>query len=232
MPLALNPSDPSDLLTEPAKRAIRSYMLKVATPSAIVLSVISAILGFLLNEWARGEAYVKAYNEASKSIIDTATAAAKSSMQVELLLSEIKKSSETVASQADQITKSKIQVDEFLTKNFDGIAQTLLQDDKFRNSLVKVDQQQFGNLESKLAALSATIPSAADFALVHAPSSPQHVEFGCPAGTVLISAACTNDRGAQTAVGPTFLSNGQAQCQRYATATLAEGTAICMKLKN
>jgi hypothetical protein len=68
--------DPADQLSLRAKVAIRSFMIKTAIPSAVVLSVVSAVFGFLLNEWAPGEAYVKAYGEASKSILDTATAAA------------------------------------------------------------------------------------------------------------------------------------------------------------
>jgi hypothetical protein len=58
--------DSSDALPADVKQVIRSYMLKVVTPSAIILSVISAGFGFLINEWARGEAYVKAYGEAFK----------------------------------------------------------------------------------------------------------------------------------------------------------------------
>jgi hypothetical protein len=107
-------NDPSELLSGPAKRAIRAYMIKVATPSAIILSVVSAILGFLLNEWARGEAYVKAYSEASKSILDTAQAAAVSRGQSDLLLTEIKDSAKGVAALKEEITQKKIEVDDFL----------------------------------------------------------------------------------------------------------------------
>src|SRR5262249_15054993 len=143
--------------TPQAKLAIRSYMIKVATPSAIILSVVSALLGFLLNEWARGEAYVKAYGDASKSIIDTATAAAVSRGQSDLLLSEIKDVAKGVATLKEDITQKKIEVDEFLKRNFDSISQTLLKDDKFKASLARVDQEQFKALEAAVSSLKLNL---------------------------------------------------------------------------
>jgi hypothetical protein len=153
--------DPSELLTPAAKLAIRSYMIKVATPSAIILSVVSAILGFLLNEWARGEAYVKAYGDASRSVLDTATAAAVSRGQSDLLLTEIKESAKGVAALKEEITQKKIEVEDFLKKNFEGVAKVLLGDDKFKSSLARVDQEQFKVLETTVSDLKSNLLKSA-----------------------------------------------------------------------
>ena len=61
-------------LTELDKAAIQSYLLKIFIPSATVLSILSATLGFLVNQWAFGAAYVKAYGEASSEIVKIASA--------------------------------------------------------------------------------------------------------------------------------------------------------------
>jgi hypothetical protein len=61
-------------LTEDAKRAIQSYLFKLVIPSALGLSILSLIVGFFLDRVARGDAYAKAYGEASGEIIKLASA--------------------------------------------------------------------------------------------------------------------------------------------------------------
>jgi hypothetical protein len=173
--------DSSELLTPQAKRAIRSYMIKAATPSAIILSVVSAILEFLLNEWARGEAYVKAYGEASKSILDTATAAAVSRGQSDLLLTEIKDSAKGVGALREEITQRKIEVEDILKKNFEGVSQVLLRDEKFKSSLAGIDQEELKALRANLSDLKLNL----------AKSSPNIRNFDgrivrCPDGYYLV----------------------------------------------
>lgn len=149
--------DPSDTLPADVKQVIRSYMLKVVTPSAIILSVISAGFGFLINEWARGEAYVKAYGEASKSILDTAQAAGVSKGQTDLLLTETKESAKIVAGLKDEITQKKFDVEGLVKGNFDSISQSLLKDQSFKASLAGVNQEQLKALSQALADLKANI---------------------------------------------------------------------------
>ena len=66
------------------------------------------------------------------------------------------------------------------------------------------------------------LPEASDFKVVRSPSQDQHQEFNCQtlglgAEYVMVSASCTGAGGGQAAVGPTFLADGKAQCQRYGT---------------
>ena len=64
---------------------------------------------------------------------------------------------------------------------------------------------------------------ASDFYLKDIVGDPQDTRWqGCDGNDVLISAACTNSKQAQTSVGPTFrLQDGkrEARCQRYSTGT-------------
>lgn len=144
--LSTKSDDQSDALPVDVKQAIRSYMIKVITPSAIILSVIFAGFGFLINEWARGEAYVKAYGEASKSILDTAQAAGVSKGQTDLLLTETKESAKIVAGLKDEMTQKKMDFDGLVKGNFDSIAQSLLKDQSFKASLAGVNQEQLKTL--------------------------------------------------------------------------------------
>ena len=69
---------PSDEKTDelgPAQReAIRKFMLGLAIPAGVILSVVSFVLGFGINEVARGSAYTKAFGDAQSLIIAAAQA--------------------------------------------------------------------------------------------------------------------------------------------------------------
>jgi len=82
------------------------------------------------------------------------------------------------------------------------------------------------------ADLLPKIPTASDFFEVPIPSTKQYAQAICPVGSIRISATCTNDNGAQAAVGPKFRPDGYVSCERYSTATNAEGTIVCLKLRN
>lgn len=69
---------PSDEKTDelgPAQReAIRKFMLGLAIPAGVILSAVSFVLGFGINEVARGSAYTKAFGDAQSLIIAAAQA--------------------------------------------------------------------------------------------------------------------------------------------------------------
>jgi hypothetical protein len=88
-------------------------------------------------------------------------------------------------------------------------------------------------LEDARKDLLSTLPGPADFYVKRIPPIVQYAEMSCDGTDILISAACTNASGAQTAVGPKFFDkNGTrwASCERYGPPGLtAEGQLICMK---
>jgi|GEM_PF-6478586 len=94
---------------------------------------------------------------------------------------------------------------------------------------------QYDELERFEQKMRQSIPRAEDFYVKDIPSQIQHSSVACNGDDVMISAACTNHHGAQTAVGPQFASDQQghriAICQRYGNEVWeAEGQVVCMKL--
>ena len=82
--------------------------------------------GFAINEVACGDAYVKAYGEASKSIIDTATAASKAVGQVETLGDVSKKSSDDGEGALKSVLNSKLQLEQLHNSDTNAIASALV----------------------------------------------------------------------------------------------------------
>ena len=95
--------------------------------------------------------------------------------------------------------------------------------------LMKLQQR----IDAGIVSIHASLPGASDFYVKAIPSIVQYSEAACEGTDILVSAACTNSHGAQTAVGPKFFDrNGArwASCERYAAAgQTAEGQIICMR---
>jgi hypothetical protein len=151
-------------LSEPTKVAILGYLFKIFIPSTVVLSLLSAAFGFLINRWAYGEAYVKAYGEASSEIVKIASAvglvkgdvdASKaqvdaSKAQVDASKTQVEIAREQVLSVFQTATNARMQLENLVTKDYDDMAKTLLRDDKFRSSLANVSQEQMKTLERRI----------------------------------------------------------------------------------
>jgi hypothetical protein len=93
-------------LSPEVKSLIRSYMFKLCIPSGIGLVIFSAIGGFLLNEVGRSEAYTKAYSEAAKSVVDTASAAAGARKEAEIRAEAAAASSQAAEAKAREAQAS------------------------------------------------------------------------------------------------------------------------------
>jgi hypothetical protein len=227
-------------LTLAAKEAIRRYMLRIAVPSATVLAIISAVMGFLLNEWARGEAYVKAYGEASKSILDTATAAGQSRGKVESLAADVEKTSNTAKDTLVSVQKTKLDIDQLVNKNYDLIAKVLIDKEQFRFSLAKVDNEALGTLEQRVATIfttlsniTAIVENNTDYKFERSPWIVQHATVKCSPGGRLVSASCVGRNPTlQAAVGPTFEDDGTVNCDRFGPTPMeVQATVICLRVK-
>jgi hypothetical protein len=72
------PSDSPDvLLTLQAKEAIRNYLLRLVAFPGIVISLVMFLLGYLINDVARKDAYNNAYANVSERILTLAMSASK-----------------------------------------------------------------------------------------------------------------------------------------------------------
>jgi len=72
------PNDSPDvLLTLQAKEAIRIYLLRLVALPGIVISLVMFLLGYLINDVARKDAYNNAYANVSERILNLAMSASK-----------------------------------------------------------------------------------------------------------------------------------------------------------
>jgi len=139
------PSDnPDALLTYQAKEAIRSYLLRLVALPAIAVSLVMFLLGYLINDVARKDAYNDAYIQVSDRILTLAMSASKAA-------DDAKRSSDQIESArkgavAAQLESAKISdslktalVTAQATANADQlaarVAQTLGGNESFRQSV-------------------------------------------------------------------------------------------------
>jgi hypothetical protein len=177
-------------LSEPARRAIRAYMLKVVTPSAIVLSAISAVIGYLINEGARGNAYTTAYGQALSSIVATTQSTTLARSQAESLLEDTKKTVKDISALKEAVTAQKSEVDNFLKMNFEGVSQKLLGDEKFKTSLARVGDERFKALDNLVTVTRESLTKTSS----DTRSVPGNV-VRCPDGYYLIGIAFQDQSG-------------------------------------
>lgn len=95
--------------------------------------------------------------------------------------------------------------------------------------LVRLQQR----IDQAAAEMRSLLPNPNDFYVKPIPQQRQKAEGPCDGGDVMISAFCTNDGGAQAAVGPKIFDKGGirfASCESYNPAGRnAEGQLICMR---
>ena len=104
---------------------VRKYMLKLVAIPAVILVIVSFVLGFFVNELATGYAYQDAYNrafsDAIKSIRDTAVDAAKAEVEAK----RAKDSALQVKRELDRISK-RVKSSDLLTSTERQIAEIAL----------------------------------------------------------------------------------------------------------
>jgi hypothetical protein len=101
----------------------------------------------------------------------------------------------------------------------------------YQSSVILRLQQR---VDQAMAELRTLLPNSNDFYVQPIPSARQIAKGSCAGNDILVSAACTNDGGAQAAVGPTINKNADGTynvvCQSYNPAgRMAEGQMICLK---
>jgi hypothetical protein len=137
--------NPDALLTLAAKEAIRSYMIKLVTLPAIAAAILSFLIGFGINEMARGQAYTAAFQryagsfESSfKTIIDAATQVGGAKDSADRVLAELRSLRDQVNKIIEEINSSKTQVDQILKQNITGIADTIVNTPVLRDRIIRI----------------------------------------------------------------------------------------------
>src|SRR5262245_37007596 len=96
-------TEPDELLTERERSAVRSYVLKLAVIPASIATVIAFVLGFAINEVARGKAYTDSMQTFSKDINTATRGVEKSRAFAEFSAKELEKLRDLSAKQQEEI---------------------------------------------------------------------------------------------------------------------------------
>lgn len=148
---------PDGQLTEAAKTLIHAYLFKIGIPSAVALSILSALGGFAINEVARGTAYVQAYGEVSKNILETASKASQALGQAESLRDASKKSSDDAETALSAVRNAKLQLEKLISNDADAIATALVAKPDFKTSIANIQQDEFKKLGGQVSSLRDSI---------------------------------------------------------------------------
>ena len=141
-------------LTDKDKLLIQNYLRKFILPLGLSFSIISGIVGYLINDLARESAYNKAYSEAAQIIMHLTSDATKSATKINELEKDIiklTKESESVLIEAsqlnDKIKKTLViqQADEIVS----SVTENLTNDTNFQKKVTQNINRKLINLENK-----------------------------------------------------------------------------------
>ncbi len=174
-----------DVLSEAGKRAINAYIIRYITPSAVGLSIVSAIVGYVANGLGQAEATKNSFDKIAAPVIASATNVAKAeataqalSKDVDKLLTEAKvaaekaeKSSSDAAAAVEQGRASAKIVEQIRTDteakqreienlrslDYDKVASALLKQPALSDSLSRLTSQQYSTLDKQISDLRAAL---------------------------------------------------------------------------
>ena len=182
-------SDPE--LTPQAKEAIRTYMLKFAIPSAVLLTTVSGALGYVVSGLAR----IDAANEASKYALAAAGAAAEAKANatqaaIDAGSSQTKATSAAASAEETKryLLSAKDQLDKILTGQYEGLAKSLFAIKEFRDSIQTIPQIQVSEINAKLLQIEKALYEGSD-ASVPAPGN------RCPPNTYVAAISSVSVSG-------------------------------------
>ena len=128
-----------DNLSPLTKAAIQAYMLRFVIPSAAVLSIISAAIGFFVDQIGRNEAYMAIEPKLVDAQIKATTAVTKAEIVVNKMEENVKQQTDDITKQNRElsklITSAKQQSDDFSASvqgNFDKVADAIAKKDEFK----------------------------------------------------------------------------------------------------
>lgn len=94
-------------LSLPAKEAVRSYLLRLIAVPVAILTVVSFLLGFAVNRWAFGDAYLAAFDQYADIVAENVAAIGAAKGSVDQLLQQVDGSNKSAAATVAQINSSR-----------------------------------------------------------------------------------------------------------------------------
>jgi hypothetical protein len=147
----------ANTLSPAAKRAVRAYILTLFIPSAIAISVVSGLVGFVINDYARDKAYAAAYSEATTAILRTASEASSASAIANLMSKEIEAARNGAKDSERYMSEMKAQADKLVTGNYESLAEGLIKYPAFKESIVRVSDDRYVALDKSLTDVNGRI---------------------------------------------------------------------------
>lgn len=132
-------------LTFEAKVAIRTYMLKVVVIPSFILTVLGFTIGFFVNDVAKKDAYTRAYEQASSTILKLTSEASQANTKVQITKNNVEKTVKDVQEilyEAETI-RAKLRTAEAFQKSEEivkEIAESLVKRDDFKKLFVGTTQ--------------------------------------------------------------------------------------------
>ena len=105
-----------DKLTLSAKEALRKYVLSLLILPSAILTTVGFALGYAVNDWAKGQAYVAAYEKSADKMLDMAINAGRAMDDAEEAQKEITKVVEYTVQAQSQVEDAHTKANEALQK--------------------------------------------------------------------------------------------------------------------
>jgi hypothetical protein len=210
-----NSSHREDILTEPAKDAIRGYILRLVALPAAFLAIISGVGGFFLNKVAFQEGYTEGYKGVIRDIIGTAKevgeAKGKADAALVQLREAISKGQDSIVSHlrdstnasaeakaaAEEARKTSETARKNLTQNQEELAAALAGTSTFRDAATSVINPSFGDLKREVETIASRLSGVqleCKTEMLRSPASNNFTtSIPTPAGFRLVGGSCSFD---------------------------------------
>lgn len=144
-------------LTDEAKGAIQAYVWKLAVLPTSAAAIIAFMLGFAINEVARGKAYTDSMQTFSKDINTATRDVERSRAFAEFSVKELEKLRELAVVQQREINDMLEKIKKLQTGNIESISQAIIANPELRNLLTRVNQGELSATRDELAKLKSDL---------------------------------------------------------------------------
>ena len=139
-------------LTYEAKEAINQYVYKKMIPTGVIATLVSFAVGFVVNDWARGQAYTTALMEVSSQVSEISAELGEKKGQVSTILEEVKDTKREVSAALLEVQSDSDKVKNILSssKTADDLVKVLSTDEDFTYAIVEQSHEKLEQLSGAM----------------------------------------------------------------------------------
>jgi len=142
-------------LSDEAKRLIRRHMITLVAIPGALLSIVSAIAGYVIHGVGQREAYIESFREFSAPVIEAAQEVSAAKATVEFLNTKINEDASRIEDIRKRVDANEALAD--LDKTVDAIADRLSALPDFRERVVQATSGRISKIESELKSVDAEV---------------------------------------------------------------------------